>query len=424
MQRLALVVLFGLSLLLSACGGGGGGSSGAATAASTTTSPTGTTTTSAPPAASSPAPQPAVANQLPVAMTPGNVNVPVVSVTVCAPGTSTCQTIPNIIVDTGSSGLRVAASAFNATMQAALPAELSQTLGTSGQVAECATFGIGATWGGIHKADIKLAGELAASVPVQIVGDTSVPAAPSACSGANALGSANGLIGISVFKQDCGPYCVQTQANNVYYVCNAGTCTSQAMSLSQQVVNPVSAFAQDNNGTLITMPSIPAAGAAQANGVLTFGIATQTDNIPPGSPQFYAADPTTGYFKTAYKGQTLNSFLDTGSNLLYFADSSIALCTQYGGFYCPPTALNLNAQITSSTGASSSTIAFTLENAQQVFNANPSYLAFPGIGANPATGSFLASMFDWGFPFYFGRTVGTLIEGATSPYGVGPGTLF
>src|SRR6201998_4752715 len=35
------------------------------------------------------------------------------SVTVCAPGTSTCQTISSVLVDTGSYGLRVLASALN-----------------------------------------------------------------------------------------------------------------------------------------------------------------------------------------------------------------------------------------------------------------------------------------------------------------------
>src|SRR4051794_15179060 len=35
------------------------------------------------------------------------INKPCVSVTVCTPGTSTCQTIHDILLDTGSYGLRV-----------------------------------------------------------------------------------------------------------------------------------------------------------------------------------------------------------------------------------------------------------------------------------------------------------------------------
>ena len=35
------------------------------------------------------------------------INKPCVSVTICTPGTSTCQTINDILLDTGDSGLRI-----------------------------------------------------------------------------------------------------------------------------------------------------------------------------------------------------------------------------------------------------------------------------------------------------------------------------
>jgi hypothetical protein len=37
----------------------------------------------------------------------GYVNEPCVTVTVCAPGTGRCQSIPNVLLDTGSYGLRL-----------------------------------------------------------------------------------------------------------------------------------------------------------------------------------------------------------------------------------------------------------------------------------------------------------------------------
>jgi uncharacterized protein DUF3443 len=49
----------------------------------------------------------------------GSIDVPFVSVTVCIPGTSTCQTIDHVSVDTGSSGLRIIASVLQSTI--ALP---------------------------------------------------------------------------------------------------------------------------------------------------------------------------------------------------------------------------------------------------------------------------------------------------------------
>jgi len=50
------------------------------------------------------------------------------SVTVCAPSTSTCQTIDGVLVDTGSSGLRVLSSALTVTLP-------QQTDGSGGSIA-------------------------------------------------------------------------------------------------------------------------------------------------------------------------------------------------------------------------------------------------------------------------------------------------
>src|ERR1700689_1525669 len=55
-----------------------------------------------------------------------------VSVTVCVPSTSTCQTVPNVLVDTGSTGLRILSSA--------LTISLTQQNGSNGAVAECYPF--------------------------------------------------------------------------------------------------------------------------------------------------------------------------------------------------------------------------------------------------------------------------------------------
>src|ERR1700729_3367796 len=99
-----------LSILLAACGGGGdsGGNSGSGSGSgsggnSGNTSPISGGPTAQPIAATA-------ANTVPITVGPGAqnfVNIPNVSVTVCAPGTSTCQTINNIQVDTGSYGFRL-----------------------------------------------------------------------------------------------------------------------------------------------------------------------------------------------------------------------------------------------------------------------------------------------------------------------------
>ena len=145
--------------LLAACGGGGGGAGGAGASSSA-----GGGTQVA-------------ANQATVTVgrgVGGVANIPTVSVTLCAPGTSVCQTVDNIQVDTESFGLRLASTAASQVLSA-LPKE---TVAGS-QVAECTGFADGHTWGSIRTADVKIGGEIAGSLPIQIVGDMPQSAAVS-----------------------------------------------------------------------------------------------------------------------------------------------------------------------------------------------------------------------------------------------------
>ena len=118
--------------------------------------------------------QPIVANSGPLQ---NYANGVFTSVTVCAPGTSTCQTISSVLVDTGSYGLRVLSSALNGL---ALPA---QNNNSGSAIVECAQFADGITWGPIETADVKMGGEQASRIPIQVIGDPKFPdsAIPSAC---------------------------------------------------------------------------------------------------------------------------------------------------------------------------------------------------------------------------------------------------
>jgi len=180
------------------------------------------------------------------------------SVTVCTPGTSTCQTIDGVLVDTGSSGLRILSSALTGVT---LP---QQKAASGAPVVECLPFVSGYTWGPVESADIQIAGEKATSVPVQVINQTAYPV-PTACSNWGAsqgtlssLG-ANGILGVGLSAQDCGERCVSTAASNqnLYYECPASGCVVVGEALSQQVANPVALFSSDNNGVIIELPAAP-----------------------------------------------------------------------------------------------------------------------------------------------------------------------
>ncbi|MGH9434114.1 MAG: DUF3443 domain-containing protein, partial [Terriglobia bacterium] len=337
-------------------------------------------------------------------------------VTICVPGTTNCQTIQNVQVDTGSEGLRLLAS------EVSLPLPAVNDAGGN-PLANCVTFADNSyIWGPVETADVELAGEKASSVPIQVVGDTHFPPAPAACNsgGTNddtvaALG-ANGILGVGVFRQDCGSACAGSVSTvpTVYFACPGSGCALASVPLNNQLQNPVWLFAQDNNGLLITLPSIPDTGAATTSGSMIFGIGTQSDNAL-GSALVYTTDGQ-GNFSTTFNHKTYSSsYLDTGSNGYFFLDSStigIAACTDgNSGFSCPATTLNFNATNTGLNGTAAQ-VSFSIANAATLFSSANS--AFNDLGG-PDTGQF-----DWGLPFFFGRSVFVGIEGQASPVGQGP----
>src|SRR5437868_11597622 len=101
----------------------------------------------------------------------GYVNGLFTTVTVCIPGTSTCQDIDHVLVDTGSAGLRLLANDGTAGGELSLP--LPQQKDASGvPLAECAQFLDGFTWGPIALADLRIAGEKANGIPIQVISES------------------------------------------------------------------------------------------------------------------------------------------------------------------------------------------------------------------------------------------------------------
>ncbi|MFM0337632.1 DUF3443 domain-containing protein [Paraburkholderia fungorum] len=402
---------------LAGCGGGGGGTT-AASASGGSGSPA-----SSPAAASAPAaadvtdtpnsvPQSNTPNVQPITVStaPGLTrNMLTTSVTVCQPGTTNCATIDNIQVDTGSHGLRILASAVPAQLQLAAVGSGSAVTG------ECAVFGGGYAWGAVRSADVRMAGQLAASISIQVIADPTLPSVPADCAASGpamlsvARLRANGILGVGLFAADCGSNCVNAAPPRWYYSCDAsGACLATAQALAQQVTNPVSRFALDNNGVVIELPPIPDAGAATVSGSMTFGIDTQANNTL-GSATVVKANTQTGYVSTTSDGQTYaQSYVDSGSNGLFFSNTGLPQC---GYWYCPSSTQPANALIVGTNGASIS-VSFAIGNSRTLFaSSNNAFNNLAGIASNS---------FGWGLPFFFGRRVYTAIASRLTSAGTGP----
>ena len=399
-----LVVLVGL-LLGASCSGGGSGS--------------GSTGTSTHPTASN-----VLSLSVNLGLTSDYENGLFTSVEVCEPGSSSnCTTVSDVLVDTGSSGLRLLSGAVSGL---ALPAV---TDANNNDVQECLQFiSLAYIWGPVVQADLHLAGESASSASIQIISESPQYAVPLSCIPTGSSGSpqdynsvsalgANGILGVANFTQDCGSGC--TAASNgipMYFSCPSGSCQITSVPTSStkgQIWNPVALFAQDNNGVLVSLPSVPAGGAATAAGSLIFGIGTQANNAL-GSAQVYAVDDR-AYFTTTYQGTAYSSsFIDSGSNAYYFLDSATLGglgCADNQGWYCPTAATPPSFTVTNTgTNGTTGSVTFTIANADSLFSTG--YAAFNDLGGDsghsPAT-----DYFDFGVPFFYGRNVFVGIGGQT-----------
>lgn len=411
------------------------------------------------------------------------------SVTVCVPGTTTCTTIPDVLVDTGSVGLRLLASGADNVTGAQVGSLGLPTItdsSTGYPLYECVEYGdLSYTFGQMAYATVTVGGETATQVPsadggtanggipIQIVSTNTPPSAivyegaayydpciyngstptggPNAGTVAN-LGS-NGILGIGNFPQDCAlaqNYCTNISTTTGQYlefdqggVSINGTTYNYLVEptpLQYQAWNPVSTFATDNTGSILTLPAITSSsGTGPLTGTLTFGIGTETNNAL-GSATVYEMDTDGNLNSVTFNGVTYTStnsggsFLDSGSNAYYVSDETILTAggvtvsdclsgSTDTGWYCAASTQSLSLTIGGFNGTSNG---FTLSIGNEPTlsaTGNAAFNDFAGPSCEGGSGggcSATTDYWDLGLPFFFGRPNGVFIgisEGATYPNG-------
>ncbi|HEY1874392.1 MAG TPA: DUF3443 family protein [Steroidobacteraceae bacterium] len=413
----------------------------------------------------------------PGALTSPAVNTAFVSVTVCLPGTTTCQTIDHIEVDTGSSGLRIVTGATivdsngnpAGTFSLSLPPAPPSTAGNV--LAECLQFADGFSWGSVNTADIKLpvSGKTATNVTVQVIGaasagdpskanPTCVPPPPlntNPCMGREntvPCFGANGILGVGPFVNDCNSFgsCdpqPQVCSSGICYPGNSATyysCTAAAscaevaagtVSAQQQLPNPAVRFAADNNGVIIELPAVGDTGnPAPVKGSLVFGIGTESNNALDSATKLpmcpgTSPAPSGCMLGTAVLAGTITaslnganypeSYLDSGSNANFFPTTSIPSCQAPNqGFLCPGSTTSENAVLTGTDGTTAAAD-FSVANADSLFSANGGMnYAFSNLAGSNYSSSLPNYSVDLGLSFFYGHNVFTGFEnpGVSTPY--------
>lgn len=344
------------------------------------------------------------------------VNEPCVSVKVCVPGTTTCQIVGGLLLDTGSFGLRI----FKQALPFTLPAVAAPG---GGNLAECVKYAdLSADWGPVVGADVYLANEPAVRVPIQVI-DATYGTVPATCQGAE-TGPAhfNGILGVGVFIEDCASPTCPADAGQ-YFAVDGANVTAVAVPAASQVQNPVGHLPGDNNGIILVLPSVPATGAPSVMGSLVLGIGTRSNNVATSASALSLTLDGVGNFTTTLDGGPAmpGSFVDSGSNGLFFAPpsaSSIPSCTASPGWYCPASTLSFGATNAPSAGYTGSRVraSFQLASVDALTASNPSSAVFANIGGQAVQGG----GFDWGLPFFLGRTVYLGYASRSSAFGNGP----
>lgn len=311
----------------------------------------------------------------------GSVNTPVVTLRICVPSTTTCEDVPNILVDLGSTGLRLSHTL-------SISSQLPQESENGGSITECYAFVSGYNYGPVVTATVTLANQTV-TVPVQI--SYSTLSAPSSCTSTGPSApfepAINGILGV-LFPQD-------DSLDGLYYEGGSGPTT---ISTTLMVQNPVFLITSpdENNGVLLSGFGTVSQtqGASSVSGLLTFGTGSAS-----GLTQLETTNQA--YISASYNGNSnLPAFFDSGSNGWFIDNSYINIpeCTSasLSGFFCGQA--SIQATLTG-TNNSSVSVSFSIDSAQTLLNTgNQDFSTLGG----PFSG-----YFDAGFPaFLYGNTIG------------------
>ncbi len=364
-------------------------------------------------------------------------NAAFASATICAPGSTTnCVTVNNLLVDTGSIGIRVLQSAMGSLSLPAVDAS------NDSAAYDCVAFVDGSyMWGPVQQADVTLGGETASNLPIHVVSSSNT-GIPSSCSNGSTVNAntvenlgANGILGVGSEPTDCffeganfcAPGSGSSPPSGVYYTCSGATCNPAFIGAADQVANPAVLFPTDNNGAIVELPAV-SGSAATITGSLVFGIGTEQNNQLPSSATVFTL--TCDFFTTEFENNTYGvnsactgpaSFIDSGSSALYFPNAAnIPLCPastpagDLSSWYCPSSPESFSATNLGANGTQKAT-SFSVANAEDLFT-SPSTDADNALsqlgGLNPT-----GFGFDWGLPFFYGNNVYVSIDGQKTPSG-------
>lgn len=341
------------------------------------------------------------------------VNMPCTTIKICYPSKRLlCQTIKNILVDTGSTGLRI----YSSKLKLNLP-EFKEN---GKEIGICTFFGIQNVtrkiiWGHIATAKLMLGKETTPAIPIEIIdrnfyqqysknSKVQNPACGKLSDDEKTLMKEkhvlyNGILGVGFSKYDLIDY----------YYCSSNNCSVKHGKFNNPIVNPITTLKKDNNGIIFVMPTKDAVNNGK-QGKLILGIQTRKNNTEEfGVYKAYSlCSWCLGYINEKVNGNISSVLIDSGTNFIYYNTNKKKNNKVIKIKFIPN-----DPEVTRSVIYSYLRINSVTKNNLPAVNFNVLKTENNNIDS-----------IVLGFPWFYGKAVGIIFRDKNSAYGSGPAYLF
>ena len=341
-----------------------------------------------------------------------------VDVTVCN-AKQQCRTVPNVLVDTGSPGLRLHRQALGGLSLDEVTILDQRPLG------KWSHFGSGDLWSRVHWAQVRIGGvETTQAIPIELFDDPSPDEIlPAGYGSVDLRGQrdripGNGILGISP----------RHHARTGYFVFEApwgatsnGRWDRVFVGEAVQVVNPIVHFpAPYDNGSVISLPEVDwRAGQDSAQGWLGFGIGLPTEMLFPHGRRVISHElDASGQFPGKLGQHQVDLMLDSGTNLLRLdlEHFGFARHGRFKDYYDPATLTPIDLSVVSAAHEIKLAQPLHIGPADSLRKTLQGYGVLPMLAIGPEMPNGQEPRNVLGLPFFFGRTVATGLRGAVNPY--------
>ncbi len=329
-----------------------------------------------------------------------------------------CRIVPQVLVDTGSVGVRLSRGALGGL-------ELDAEKDAEGRpVGAWARFGSGDLWGTVNLAQVRI-GKLATlrPIPIQVIDrperrETLPPGYGDPDARLMAIDMANGILGISPQRHQPNGYFVESRSAAGD---DAGSWHATQLQRAMQIANPIADLPVPyDGGSVIRLPEVdPASGDETASGELGLGIGAATDRLFPPHARIVAHQlDAAGMFRAAISGHEFDVLIDSGTNALSLdlKPLGVALHPRHP-YYDAPATQQFHLDVRSGDALVRLQRPLYVGATVKYLKANQRHGALPMVvGWDPHASRQINVL---GLPFFYGRTVATGLSDTVNPFQLG-----